>query len=251
MTPPDKKPALFERLGALLSDHAAQYIEAARSYDEDREVELRRSRSTAWRVAGVSLSLAAFVVAAFVVSLLVILPLKELVPVPVTIDSCTGVAQPSVVLSNAPKTWQEQVIRAQLFGHLKNRESYLIDTVSAQYRYLQATSTQQEAARIKQQWNINNPTSPYAQYGRRRVDVELVSTRFQENNVAVLDFYTIEDAKERTSKRSRHVVTIKYIFTNTTPEGDAGNVNPLGFYVETYRKDPVAEAVQTPPVSKP
>jgi type IV secretion system protein VirB8 len=200
---------------------------------------LLRSRDLAWNVTGAALIITALAVVSIPIGLAVLLPLKEKIPMPIKIDTCTGAVEPIIPLSNSPKQWSDVFITSETAKYLRNREAYHPSLVGLQYKALQLTSNRAEATALAQEWQTSNPRSPARIYGQDRVDVSIIAIRPQQYGAMVIEYVRTEFVGKPNQTATRYQSTIFYEFTNTPPEGDLEAVNALGFSVTGYRRDAV------------
>ena len=240
---------VFERLGAtsdaLLNRTRDQYLEEARSYEVDRVRESAASTRTAWRVAGISLTLAFVAVASYPITLAVLLPLKTTEHVPVLISKDTGEVRLPQAITGQPKDFVNALVEGAAYAYVFNRESYLRQTLAQQYGYVKSFSSGDVLTTLNVDWNVNNPQSPKQRYGNSRVEVAKRSVRFQPNNVVVVEFIKTTDAGGANEVKQTLAATLVFELTNKSPmDANDRQHNPFGLYFTAYRLSGITELPQ-------
>lgn len=231
--------SLPSRLRQAFSNPVAEYLKQARSYDEDREAAMLSGFYTMRTIAIASLMAAAVSIVAVPLTIAILLPLKEKIPTPIKIDTCTGAIEPMQILGNTPKNWDQVYITSEAVKYLRMREAYHPETVGKNYFELLRRSSPEEQAVLESSWVKSNPNSPARVYGQDRVDIQIVAVRPQEYGAIVIEYVRNEFLGKQAQKSTRYQSTIYYAFSNKPPEGDTELSNPFGFTVKSYQRVPV------------
>ncbi|MDM0001157.1 type IV secretion system protein [Variovorax sp. J22P240] len=217
-----------------------QYLQEARSWEIDRARSAVRSSRIAWTVAALA-SLVALLAVSAVAGLT---PLKQPVPVVIRVDSTSGIVD--VVPTYEGTTDIEQVVtRNLLSNHVIARERYFYGTAEADYELVAA----QNSPRLNQEWaalwNVNNPASPLNLFK----DGTTVRTQIRSVSFLKLESGRDKLAQVRFSRSTRQggsgdeqtshwVSTIEFAYTQPSKDDKLRSLNPLGFRVVEYRREP-------------
>ena len=225
------------------------YLREAQSWELDRARRAERSAKVAWIVAAVAAAIAVLSVAAVTG----LAPLKQPVPVVIRVDSSSGIVD--IVPAYEGTSDIEQVVTRNLLqNYVIARERYFYGTAEADYELVasqNSPSLNQEWAAL---WATNNPTSPLNVYK------DGTSIRTQVRSVTFLKLESGKDklAQVRFSRYTRPggtgeeqashwVSTMEFAYVPPSKDDKTRSLNPLGFRVVEYRREPeVAAAGVTP-----
>lgn len=223
----------------------AHYAEAE-TWAHDRQEALRASRRTAWIVAAVAVAVA--VLEALV--LLALTPLKTVVPYTLLVDRNTGFVQALEPLDPAKVSVDTALTQSFLVQYVIARESFDIDKVQADYRKVSLWSAESARSSYIAGMQVSNPQSPLVLYPRSTVvETRVKSVSPVGRNVALVRFDTIRrDAGGRVEPRRAWVAVIRYRYSGEPMQLEDRMVNPLGFQVLRYRRDPEALPPEPEPV---
>lgn len=224
----------------------AYYAEAA-SWNRDRVQAVRSSKRIAWWVAGISAAIALIEALALVL----LMPLKTVVPYTLMVDRTTGYVQALKPLDPAAITPDAALTQSFLVQYVIARESYDAATVNAGYRKVALFSAGGARSSYLQQMQISNPQSPLVIYPRTTV----VETRVKSvspigRDAALVRFDTLRsDSGAQVRPAGSWVAVIRFHYSRDPMSLEDRFVNPLGFQVTSYRKDP--EAIASPAEAAP
>jgi type IV secretion system protein VirB8 len=225
-----------------------QYLLDAQSWEMDRARLARRDARIAWAVAAAACAVAVLSVAAVAG----LTPLKQPVPVVIRVDSSSGIVD--VVPTYEGTTDIEQVVTRNLLStHVIARERYFYGTAEADYELVAA----QNSPRLNQEWvalwNTSNPASPL------NVFKDGTTVRVQVRSVSFLQLASGRDrlAQVRFSRYTRAggtgeeqpshwVSTIEFAYGPPSKDDKTRSLNPLGFRVVEYRREPEVAASGAP-----
>ena len=139
----------------MVASEAQTYFEAAESWDADRVAQFRRNTRIAWWVAGAGWSCAVSSAAA----LLLLMPLKEVVPYLVRVDGSTGIVDVVPVLAGRA-TPEEAVTRYFLTHYVSVCERFNFSTAESDYEECGAFHSAQRNQAWFALWTSTNPNSP-------------------------------------------------------------------------------------------
>jgi type IV secretion system protein VirB8 len=213
------------------------YFAEARSWDQDRLADARRSRRLAWAVAGLAGALACAAVCAVVV----LTPLKTIEPYVVRVDRTTGAVEVLRGLSGpGPVAYEEAVTKSFLATYVRAREGWLPQAAEANFRQVSIMSTAEEQQRWALAFRPSNPLSPQVAFGPAAdVQVTVRAVSFVADGVANVRFHRTVRRGGQTEE-SDWIATVAFAYTKA-PMGESDRLrNPLGFQVSSYRADPEA-----------
>ncbi len=225
----------------------AYYREAA-TWNRDRLEEVARSRRTAWWVAGSATAVAVLLALA----LIVLMPLKTVVPYTLMVDKTTGYVQALKPLNPDKVSPDSALTQSFLVQYVIARESFDIDTVQANYRRVSLWSAETARADYVNLMQVSNPLSPLVTYPRTTVvETEVKSVSPVSRDAALVRFDTIRrDANGVAQPPRSWVAVIRYRYSGEPMKLEDRFINPLGFQVLRYRKDPeTAPPASATPVS--
>ena len=223
---------------------AEQYFAEASRWENDRVALVRQSARRAWRVA----IAAAFMEAVSGVAVATLTPLKRVDPFVIRVDSSTGIVDvvPTYVgTADLP----ESVTRHLVSQYVVQRERYIPAIAESDYEqvgaYHSAAMNQQWAAA----WNRTNPESPlnrYADGSHVRVQVQAVSFLKQGRGsaeVLQVRFLTATQRSIGAAEDIAHfVATLQIAYGPPSTDVRLRFLNPLGFKVLEYRREPEVTA---------
>ncbi len=220
------------------------YYREGGSWAADREARLDRSQRTAWIIAAVAV-VTALVMA---IALVVMLPLKTVETRTLLVDRQTGYVQqlnPVNPDKIAPDTALTQSFLAQ---YVIARESFDIDALQHNYRRAVLWSEGRARSRYIASVQASNPDSPLASLPRS----SLIETRVKSvsplgTGSALVRFETQRrDASGQTAPAQHWVAVIRYRYAGEPMKLEDRFINPLGFTVSHYARNP-----ETPPAPTP
>jgi type IV secretion system protein VirB8 len=221
------------------------YYAEAESWATDRQDQLRASRRIAWIVAAAALAVALLEGLA----LLLLTPLKTVVPYTLLVDRNTGFVQALEPLDPAKVSADTALTQSFLVQYVIARESFDIDTLQSDYRKVALWSAEQARTGYVAGMQVSSPQSPLTLYPRTTVvETRVKSVSPVGRNVALVRFETVRrDAGGQVEPAHAWVAVIRYRFSGEPMRLEDRLVNPLGFQVLRYRRD--AEAL--PPEAAP
>jgi type IV secretion system protein VirB8 len=216
----------------------AYYAEAA-SWNRDRQEALRSSRRIAWWVA----TGASVIAVAEALALILLTPLKTVVPYTLLVDRNTGFVQALKPLDPDKVAPDAALTQSFLVQYVIARESFDIDMMNENYRKVGLWSAEQARSDYFNTVQVSNPQSPLVLYPRTSVvETRVKSVSPVGRNVALVRFDTIRrDAGGQVQLPRPWVAVIRYRFSGEPMKLEDRFLNPLGFQVVRYRRD--AEAV--------
>lgn len=232
----------------MASDPAVvEYFEAAQGWDRDRAEAERRSARRAWWVAGLA-TLVAIVAVGAVAALT---PLKRVEPFVIRVDNATGAVDVVPALEGAASEAQA-VTRYLVTQYVIARERYVAALAESDYEAVGAF----HGAAMNQQWaalwNRNNPESPLNRHvDGSSVRVQVLAVSFLKPGSGREDLVQVRFARfmgePGNERESRYVATLQYAYGTPSKDDRLRALNPLGFKVLEYRREPEVMGVAPVP----
>jgi type IV secretion system protein VirB8 len=225
----------------------SDYYRAAESWSADRERSAISSRKIAWIVAGVATAVALLEA----IALIMLLPLKTVVPYTLLVDRQTGYVQALKPLETQTIAPDEALLRSFLAQYVIAREGFDIDALQDSYRKVALWSESDARSRYIADVQATNPLSPLATLPRRAlVEVEVRGISPLNADTALVRFSTIRtDPGGQRQEAQPWAAVMKYRFTGENMTAADRLLNPLGFQVVRYHRDP--ETLPVEPTSYP
>ena len=197
--------------------------------------DLERSRRTAWIVACASAGVAALLV----IALVLLLPLKETVPLTVLVDRQTGNVEYLDPLDPQSVSADAALTRSFLMQYVTAREGFDAPDFQQDYRKVGLFS----APEVRQQYTASvdaeNPLSPFSALPRgSSIDVEVRSISSLSANRSLVRFTTVRrDGGARPQEAQYWAAVIDWVYSGAAMSEDDRLINPLGFQVTRYRRN--------------
>lgn len=214
------------------------YYREAGSWASDQINSLRKSRRAAWYVAGGAGAIALAEAAA----LALLLPLKTVEPYTLLVDRNTGFVQALAPLDPGQVTPDQALVQSMLVQYVIARESFDVSTIQADYRKVGLWSADQarlDYANLMRPANLDSPLVVYPRTSRVQTQVKSVSP--MSDRSALVRFDTVRrDAGGALQRAQAWVAVVEYRFSGEPMSTEDRFLNPLGFQVTQYRRDPEA-----------
>jgi type IV secretion system protein VirB8 len=219
---------------------ADAYLNAAQSWAQTRDDDIRASRRLAWIVALVATAVAALLA----IAVLAMLPLKTVVPYTLLVDRQTGYVQALDPLDANRIAPDSALTQSFLVQYVLAREGFDWTTVQQDYRKVllwSADTAERDYAARMPATNSESPLNRVARGGGVEARVRSVSSLG--GRTALVRFETARrDRGGTTLPPQSWVAVIDYRFTSTALSAEDRFLNPLGFEVTRYRRN-----AETPP----
>lgn len=233
----------------------AYYRESA-SWNHDRLEAMRVSQRRAWWIAGAAVAVALLQGAA----LMLLTPLKTVEPYTLLVDRTTGYVQALKPLETARIAPDSALTQSFLVQYVIARESFDMAIVQPNYRKVALLSTGSARKSYIAAMQVNSPTSPLIVYPRGTiVETRVKSVSPVGPDSAMVRFDTLRSAPNGVPQLAgSFVALVRYRYSKEPMKLEDRFVNPLGFQVTSYRRDPealpqpipvAAVAVPSPPTS--
>lgn len=232
----------------MIASTGQAYFEAAESWDADRVAQFRRNTRVAWWVAGAGWVCAVASAAA----LLLLMPLKDVVPYLVRVDSSTGIVDVVPMLAGRA-TPEEAVTRYFLTHYVSVCERFNFSTAESDYEECGAFHSAQRNQAWYALWASTNPNSPLNVHkDGSSVSVQINSVSFFTRASGLSDLAQVRYIKvahqgpgaEQTF--THWVATVQYAYAEVAKDPKTRRWNPLGFKILDFRTEPeaISEAVR-------
>lgn len=221
----------------------------ARSWADDRESQRERSARRAWLMVW----LLAAIVVILGLALIALMPLKTVVPHTILVDRQTGYV--TTIDPSRPATLgaDQALTRSLLVQYVVAREGFSFAQVRSDYRKVMSWSSGPARASYARDMSATSPESPLSRYSRSDV-VEVVPKSVSElsERSALVRFDVVRtDSAGRASLPIAYASVVDYRFQPRAMTVEERFLNPLGFEVSRYRRDPEAAPAASPAVSRP
>ncbi len=222
----------------------AHYYEAASTWAQDTHETLRRSRRTAWIVAGIAVGIAAIQA----VALVVLVPLKQTMPYTITVDRETGYVQTTRGVNLGTLSETEAVAQSFVVQYVLARETFDAADYREQYRKTLAWSQGAAETEYLRDWDKTNPNGIQSRVSpNTRIQVTVKSVAILGPRSAMIRFDTERsEGGGGPGMRQPWVASVVYSFSNKPINEQDRYLNPLGFQISSYRRD--AETTQPVPM---
>ena len=224
----------------MAASEIEDYFDAAENWDADRVAQSRRHTRIAWRVAGAGWLCAI----AGAVALVLLMPLKQVIPYLVRVDGSTGVVDvvPALVGRATP---EEAVTRYFLTHYVSVCERFNFSTAESDYEECGAFHSSQRNQAWYALWTSTNPNSPlnlHKDGSSVRVQVNAVSFFTRASGLSDLAqvryLKAVRQAAGSEESFTHWVATIQYAYGEAAKDPKTRRWNPLGFKIIEFRTEP-------------
>jgi type IV secretion system protein VirB8 len=230
------------------TEHALEdYLAEAASWDRDRDQALQRTARCAWIIAAAA-TLCALLAIAAVVGLT---PLKRVEPFVIRVDNTTGIVDVVPVYSGGVEQ-PEPVTRYFLQSYVSARERFVFAMAESDYSLVGAFQSSSLNVAWIAVWNRQNPGSPLNLYkDGTTVRVQVTAISFLRranglNDLAQVRFLRATRAGGSGAELVTHwISTVQYCYVSPSTDERRRSLNPLGFRVVDYRREPEIVAEPT------
>jgi type IV secretion system protein VirB8 len=220
------------------------YFSEARTWATDRGDSLVASRRIAWWVA-----IAASIVAlALAIVLVMLLPLKTVVPYTLLVDRQTGAVQKLDPIMGERISPDSALTQSFLVQYVIARESFDRATVQTDYRKVALWTADPARQAYVNAMQANNPDSPLVRLrAGTAIETRIRSVSSLGGQTALVRFDTLQRISDGSAQVSQNwVAVVAYRFTQAPMAAEDRFINPLGFQVVRYTRNPEALPVTTP-----
>lgn len=218
----------------------AYYAEAA-SWSDDVNASLRRSRLAAWRVAAA----AVFIAVLQAIALVLLVPLKTVVPYTIMVDRQTGAAQLARGVNLGAQSGNEALTQSALAQYVIARETLDAADIAANYRKVGLWSSGTARSDYLRSMDRSNPASVLnGANSATEITTTIKSISLTSATTALVRFSTDRREGDGPVTRMDWAAVVVFGFSGGPLDLQDRLVNPLGFQVSHYRRDAEASAPQ-------
>lgn len=210
------------------------YYAQATSWAEDVHGALRASQRRAWWVAGV----ATLISLLLALALVLLLPLKTVVPYTITVDRQTGFAQAARGIELGPMSEKEALIQSVLAQYVIARETVDAADLVANYKKVGLWSVAQARRDYLAAMNRANPGSILnSATAATQIVTTVKSIALLDKTHALVRFATDRRDGDGPLTRQDWSAVLTFGFSGAPLSAEDRLINPLGFQVSHYRRD--------------
>lgn len=228
----------------------AVYFDQSQSWAADKSDDLVASRRIAWWVAVGACVLAL----AEAVALVMLLPLKTVVPYTLLVDRQTGSVQKLDPIAGERIAPDAAITQSFLVQYVIARESFDRSTVQGDYRKVALWTVGAARPAYVNAMQVNNPDSPLVRLPRgTAIETRIRSVSSLSGQTAMVRFDTVQRARDGAAQVAQSwVAVIGYRFSQSPMAAEDRYINPLGFQVMRYARNPETLPVATaePPAAQ-
>lgn len=220
------------------------YYAQSTSWAQDQNQVLRSSRRIAWIVAGC----AALIALGEAVALMLLTPLKTVVPYTLLVDRQTGYVQSLSPVKAETIAPDSALTQSFLVQYVLAREGFDRATIQSDYRKVALWSAETARSRYLNEIQVANPESPLVTMPPgASITARVRSVSPLGSNTALVRFETIAQGRNGVAQPPRGwVAVIGYRYSSAPMSVEDRFLNPLGFQVIRYRRN-----AETPPIAAP
>lgn len=211
------------------------YFKASEGWAHDQQEAQRKSLTFAWMAAAVL----GFIAIVEGIALVVMLPLKSVVPYTLMVDRQTGSVELLKPLERQSVAADQALTRSFLAQYVIAREGFDINSLQADYRKVGLWSAGEARQLYMQTMQAGNADSPLSRYPRNAVvDVKITGVSSLSPQTSLVRYATIRRdgaSQQQTPQYWQAVIT--YRFSHDAMTVDDRLLNPLGFQVTRYRRN--------------
>jgi type IV secretion system protein VirB8 len=212
-----------------------EYYAQAESWSQDVHSALRASRNLSWIVAA-GLGAIALLEA---VAIVVMMPLKTVVPYTITVDRQSGYVETAQGLIPGRLSQNTAITEAFLAQYVLAREGYDATDLQANYRKVALWSFGQARDQYLRTMSASNPQSPLKLYPATTVMQPVVKSISLLSSNSALVRFDVErhDYGSGGGDRQSYAVVVGFRYTGAPMRMGDRFLNPLGFQATSYRRD--------------
>lgn len=215
-------------------DEYNRYLEESGGYERDLWSELRKSRRTAWIIAGISAFMGVAGIGAGIAGLSQDAP----APTVLRVDQATGAVDVISTISNAETSYGDVVETYWINNYVLTREGYDWNTIQATYDAVGLLTAPAAQADFYSLYDTS--TGRQTVLGNRaRITPQISSITLGGDTQTATVRFTTQTVRDNgiTEPPQYFIATIAYRFLNAQMTEAQRRINPLGFQVTSYRVD--------------
>lgn len=210
------------------------YYKEAGSWAHDKIETLDRSKKLAWTIATLSLLLTIILG----VALIILMPLKKVIPYTLLVDKHTGFVETLKPLEANLIKPDSALTQSFLVQYVTTREAFDIDSLQSDFRRVSLWSAEPERSNYIKNMQASNPNSPLSLYPRSTIVKVIIKSVSQlGKDTALVRFDTIRiDGGSGEQPSHSWASVVHYNFIDTPMTQEERFINPLGFQVLKYNR---------------
>jgi len=210
------------------------YYHQAESWAQDIHHGLRASRRRAYIVA----AMAAVIAMLEAVALVLLMPLKTVVPYTITVDRQTGYMELAQSLKPGPLAKDAAVTQSFLIQYVLARETFDVSDLQENYQKVAAWTAGPARDFYIASMQRSNPSSPEnINSAGTVVKIVVKNVSFLSPGTALVRFDAERHAGSQPSDRQPYSAVIAFRTSGAPMRAQDRVFNPLGFEVTSYRRD--------------
>ncbi len=204
----------------------------------DWNYEIYRSQKKRMKIAYYIAGAATIICFVAVLSIMLLIPLKTVVPYVIKVDQSTGAVEIIEPLKQAYDGEDEAITKFWIAHYLYSREQYMKQREKEDYNLVQKMSSNKVFDDYYREFNPElNEESPLVLCGSgHTLKIKIRDIVFLSDKKTAL--IHIKQTYSFNNKPKYYVVTLAYKYQLNPVEEKNRHLNPLGFIIEAYRKDP-------------
>ncbi|MDP8042532.1 type IV secretion system protein [Pasteurella atlantica] len=211
-----------------------EHNQKARNYENDKELLFKKSEKRAW----ITASIFGFFCILSWVGLFLILPLKEVTPYVIRVDSATGIPDIITAIDEETLTADESLDRYFVNHYIQNRESYTYQTIQKTYEQTQLFSSPLVSKAYIESYNKADSLDNLLGKGTATVQViSITLENIKNEKIATARIKVNYFDKKLQSYTKHYSIRLSYEYNPQTKLELSYRIdNPVGFFVTSYQK---------------
>jgi type IV secretion system protein VirB8 len=212
-------------------DRLREYFQDVQSFQSKQTRSAKFWGRVGWSIAGLSL----LINAALAGTVLILVPLKQLVPVYISLHK-DGTFTSTSTMSDLPPTQKAAALRAAIWQYVRDRESY--DYADAGYRYDVVSLMSSPTVRAQYHHKFllgDNPNTVQKTVGQRgQINVHMINMSFVRSHVALVRYHRVLTMYGSQPVTTTWTATVEFTRVHKLPLHDR-LADPGGIIVTNYQ----------------
>jgi len=225
---------MFKKIKKNSTDVSEKHFKEAINYENDKNIIIKKSNKIAWLIAFVFMGFSAI----SWIGLYLMLPLKEVTPYVIRVDSATGIPDIITGIDETTLSANEALDKYFLNHYVQLRENYTYQTIQKTYELTQLFSSPSVSEEFRTEYNQADSLDNILGTGTAIVKVISISLdKIHENNLANIRFQvTLTDSRNIKTVKN-YIARVSYRYNPQQKLSLAYRIeNPIGFQVTSYQK---------------
>jgi len=219
----------------MIDERLSEYLKYTKTF-EQTEIDIRQKEA---RLKNIIIGVVSTIAVVQAIAIIIMVPLKEKVPVIFKVDKATGSTQ-QVALADVEQfniSKDEALDKANLANYVISRESYDYNYIQSLYSKTLLMSDENVAKDYTNLYAESNSNNLYDKYSKTtKVTIKINNVSFYKDSATVRftrDIITNNNLPIITQE----MATISYAYITGKMTDEDRLVNPLGFQIKSYRLD--------------